>query len=915
MAVFGFTRFQDGFRLIAESEMPTLINAAELARQSESIVANAPALGGAQTQQVRKTVAFRMVDQVTQFEALADTLFEAGIDPTDLDQLRELKTSLAANLERIDEFVERRLDSDVEGDKTTRRLLDMSKRLRTVEAGVNTAANSLPKVNLWKTNLQEVISLMLAGQAVRQNASLARLREASVQAFGRADTALHSLTDAVAAQLRPLHIDIRRLAVGEGNVFDARAQRLNLDKRVQGALSKNKVISDQFIAVVSNMFFAVQENIRKRVDQYNTLISNRSQMIGAISILCVIGAVTIFFYINGSVVRRLKLLQVSMSAHVEGRTVEIPTKGTDEIADMARSLEFFVDAIERREQALRDSQKLLSTVLDNMPASVFLKDMEGRYRLVNKQFEELHDMQHDHVIGKTAHDLFPKDIADPFVAQESEVLERGTAIQREQRVMSPDGLRTFLEIKFPIVDASGVTNAIGLVGTDITERKKVEQALREKTEFLQLNQVITRAANEAVTVDEAMQIALDQVCDHTGWPVGHVYLLEESTGELASTGIWHLDDPDRFETFRKVTEATRFASGVGLPGRVLTSAQPAWIIDVTKDTNFPRGTLAKKIGVRAGAAFPVLVGRQVAAVMEFFTDQATEPYEPLLEVMAQIGTQLGRVVERTRAETQLLAAKEQAEAATQAKSRFLANMSHELRTPLNVILGVTEIMQEDAEEQGLDDFPEPLGHVSREGKHLLHLIDEILDLSKVEAGRMVLHLEDFDVATLVHDAAVAVQPLAGSNGNRLTVRCPDNLGAMHADMTRVRQVILNLLSNACKFTENGEVILNAARDPAGGRDWLTLTVTDTGIGMTPEQIERLFEEFAQADSSMTRKYGGTGLGLAISRRLCRLMGGDIALTSRLGEGTTCTVRLPLVVKLPAEGLGEKPEPGQGTTAD
>jgi signal transduction histidine kinase len=287
--------------------------------------------------------------------------------------------------------------------------------------------------------------------------------------------------------------------------------------------------------------------------------------------------------------------------------------------------------------------------------------------------------------------------------------------------------------------------------------------------------------------------------------------------------------------------------------------------------------------------------------MEFFSDRAAEPYEPLRDVMAQIGTQLGRVVERARAAAQLMAAKAQAEAATKAKSSFLANMSHELRTPLNVILGVSELMQEDAEDQGLEDFLESLDHVSREGKHLLHLIEEILDLSKIEAGKLEFRLEDFDVAALVRDAAVAAQPLADKNANRLVVHCPDDIGAMHADPLRVRQVVLNLLSNACKFTEQGEVTLAAAPDRVDGTDWLEITVSDTGIGMTPEQTEKLFQEFTQADESMTRKYGGTGLGLAISRRLCRMMGGDIGLTSTLGEGTTCTVRLPLVVELPTEG--------------
>jgi GAF domain-containing protein len=346
----------------------------------------------------------------------------------------------------------------------------------------------------------------------------------------------------------------------------------------------------------------------------------------------------------------------------------------------------------------------------------------------------------------------------------------------------PDG--RVIEIHGHPLDQGGFVST----HTDITERKRAEQALREKTEFLQLTEVITRAANEAASVEEAMQIALDQVCGHTGWPVGHVYTLDEAAGDLAPTTIWYLKDPGQFRTFREVTESTRFASGVGLPGRVLANGKPTWIVDVTKDPNFPRAQLVSDIGVKGAFGFPVLVGPAVVAVMEFFSDQAAEPYEPLRDVMAQIGTQLGRVIERTQAEEQLMDAKAQAEAATEAKSSFLANMSHELRTPSNVILGVSEIMQEDAEEQGLEDFLESLDHVSREGKHLLHLIEEILDLSKIEAGKLEFRLEDFDFAALVRDAAVAAQSLADKNANKLTVHCPEDIGAMHADPLRVRQV-------------------------------------------------------------------------------------------------------------------------------
>jgi len=248
---------------------------------------------------------------------------------------------------------------------------------------------------------------------------------------------------------------------------------------------------------------------------------------------------------------------------------------------------------------------------------------------------------------------------------------------------------------------------------------------------------------------------------------------------------------------------------------------------------------------------------------------------------------------RKQAEIALRNAKEQAEAATRTKSQFLANVSHELRTPLNAIIGLAEMLREEAEETNDEDLTEPLHRIVSAGRHLLHLINDLLDLTKIEAGRLDLHIEDFHISPMVNDVSTTARTLAEVNHNTLEVRCEDSLGTMHSDITRVRQILLNLLSNACKFTEKGKVMLAVARESKNSGKWLVVEVADTGIGMSDEQIERLFEEFTPADNSMTRKYGGTGLGLAISRRLCELLGGDIAVASRLDEGTTFTVRLPI----------------------
>ncbi|MBK9945044.1 MAG: PAS domain-containing protein [Kouleothrix sp.] len=299
--------------------------------------------------------------------------------------------------------------------------------------------------------------------------------------------------------------------------------------------------------------------------------------------------------------------------------------------------------------------------------------------------------------------------------------------------------------------------------------------------------------------------------------------------------------------------------------------------------------------------------KHVAAELRRQNAELTELAHENAQLYAAVQQELA---ERKQTEAALYQAKEAAEVANRAKSRFLANMSHELRTPLSAILGYADLLELQTEQHGYADLMGDIAQIQLSGRHLLALVSDILDLTRIEADKLELHLETFAVADLVETLVTAVRPLAEKNHNCLTVDCPADIGTMRADPTRVRQVLLNVLGNAAKFTEHGAVTLRVYRDePAASASqplaidhhppMITFVVTDTGLGMTASQQQQLFKEFVQVDDAPTRKYGGSGLGLAISRRLCQLMGGDIRVISAPGHGSTFTVQLPLWVGAPA----------------
>ncbi len=514
---------------------------------------------------------------------------------------------------------------------------------------------------------------------------------------------------------------------------------------------------------------------------------------------------------------------------------------------------FVAGLVLRSQEKARAGERRFRRLMESAPDAMVIADEDARIVMVNEQAERTFGHSAGAMVGRSVDMLLPerfrdghsRQVKDYFAKPERREMGEG----RELLGIRADGTEFPIEVGLsPLETSEGML--VSSVVRDITERKRAADALAEAEERSRL--VLESTSEGIFGVD-------------TG---GQVIFINRAAATLVG--------------FRKDELLGKPIHGLIHHSRA--DGRPYPVEECPMHAAFTEGTASKidneVLWRKDGSSFDV----------EYSST-------PLRKDNRLVGAVIvfRDITQRKIAEAELLQARDDAEAANRAKSAFLANMSHELRTPMNAIIGYSEMLLEEAEDLDMESFVSDLQKIHGAGNHLLALINDILDLSKIEAGKMDLYVESFPVEEMLRDISATVGALVAKNNNRFEARGGEGAGDMVSDLTKVRQTLFNLISNAAKFTENGMISLSVERqNDESGREWIVFEVTDTGIGIAPEKIDTLFEEFTQADESTTRKYGGTGLGLAITRRFSELMGGSISCRSQPGRGSTFTVRLPAV---------------------
>jgi len=560
-----------------------------------------------------------------------------------------------------------------------------------------------------------------------------------------------------------------------------------------------------------------------------------------------------------------KLVYASVNAHVlydsNGKATGIEGSMRD-VTERKRAEE----SVERERHSLR-------TLIDNLPDLVYFKDMEGRYILNNiAHLRSLGAQQQDDVLGKTTFDFNPEALAKQYFTDEIEIIRTGKPfLGKEERALHKDtnDYRWHSTSKIPLLDTHGKVTGIVGISRDITEQKLAEDKLRSSEALFRS---IWEYSSDGMRLTDQHGIILNV-------NLSFCAMMGVSREEIIGKPMSVVYDPSIRDNVMK-----------GLAQRL--------------SADYIEAHMERELLLRNGRKITVEVSNSViarengeSAVLSIFRD-ITERKKAERKIKEQIS-----VIESQNIE--LGKARDQAMEASKTKSAFLASMSHELRTPLNAIIGYSEMILEEMSDVGDARYNDDLAKIQIAGKNLLGLINDVLDISKIESGKMELYLEEFDLKGLINEIVATVQPLLEKNENALVLNIPEDLPTVRLDLTKIRQILFNLISNASKFTNHGTITLGAdvqpSLDPHLAK--IILKVSDTGIGLTEEQKSKLFKEFSQADNSTTRKYGGTGLGLAITKRFCDMMHGSVEIMSVPNKGTTFTVILPQNIEDPKEKAG------------
>jgi PAS domain S-box-containing protein len=568
----------------------------------------------------------------------------------------------------------------------------------------------------------------------------------------------------------------------------------------------------------------------------------------------------------------------------------------------------------RAEEQIRKSNAELQAVLDNSPALIYMKDKAGRYIYVNRCWTESFHFSSDNAKGRTDFELFSEDAARQFTANDRAVAESGQTQAFEEQSLLVDGLHSFQSIKVALRDSNGQFQALCGITTDITERKAREEALRQTNRALR----VLSQCNSAVVHATEEQALLNEVCRVAVGPAGYLF---------AWVGYAENDEARTVRPVASAGAAEGFLDrihvswadneyGRGSIGPAIRTGKPVVVRRLREQPTFAqwRNNLAPH-KFEAIMSVPLYLGASVYGALAIYAGEPDAFDSSEVALIAELGENLAHgiaslrarkeraeaiaALEQARSEledrvrlrtAELVLARDAAESADRLKSAFLATMSHELRTPLNSIIGFTGIVLQGLAGPLNDEQAKQLGMVQNSSRHLLALINDVLDISKIEAGQLDIYCALFPLLPAIEKSVSAILPLAQKKGIVVRTELSPEVGEITSDQRRVEQVLLNLLGNAVKFTDQGEVVVQCRLD----HEWIVTIIRDTGIGIDPMHHESIFEPFRQADTGLARKREGTGLGLSICKRLVELLGGFISVESALGEGSTFTVRLSRV---------------------